>query len=205
MKPRSFYISILTICIVAVFSGCYSPKNRSNSKLSKSFTRDTIQVGYTYWWPHSGPFIGICGDRYALVFTGEINKINKPKKESHLLVSSHKMIIEIEEILTVRNLEKNKYQQQQLLSSNCCENLDLEEGDNVIVFCYEYSGGYSIPGQNSILKIEDSNTAIVKSIKKYIKADQNPLVLKDDIVLWKQYGFEKDLTRIIACKQEIKK
>ncbi len=80
----------------------------------------------------------------------------------------------------------------------------LKKEIKVIVFCYEHEGSYSIPGKNSILKINEPNDPISVSIKKYIKTGQNPMAIKEDMKLWVKKGFGNDLKQLIKrvqCKE----
>ncbi|WP_299220259.1 hypothetical protein [uncultured Aquimarina sp.] len=201
MIKKGLYIFLLISTITVTFLGCNQSKHKSKHGLKVSYTADTLKVAYTYWWPQSGPFIGMCGQRYAMVFTGVITKIDISEKEPEALYTSQKGIIEIEQILTVRHLEKKKYDNQRFFSSDCFYEQGLKEGDKVVVFCYEYEDYYSIPGKKSIIKIKNDNDPIIKSIKKYIETDQNPLAIKDDIELWKKYDLDENLTQIIQCKE----
>ncbi len=164
---------------------------------------DTLSVGYTYWWPYSGPFIGACGNKYALVFLGVVAEINTPVIDTTVSYIPQTGVIEITQILKKENLENEKYNNQKYFSSDCFNGAKLKKGDSVMVFCYEYEGYYSIPGPMSILKIKGENDPAIRSIKKYIKSDQNPIVIKNDITLWKKKGFGNALKQIIECQETI--
>ncbi|WP_109302118.1 hypothetical protein [Aquimarina sp. AU474] len=164
---------------------------------------DTLKVGYTYWWPQSGPFIGYCGSSYTLAFLGTVDHIDQPIKNEDLLYVSQKGIINIEEVLTARDVKKSSFRSQKFFVSTCFYEQGLKKGDKVLVFCYEYEGDYSIPGGESILKIKNSNDQVVRSIKRYIKSGQNGLELKKDIALWEKYGLREDVKRVIACKERV--
>ncbi len=181
----------------------YAQKKEIDIKTNqqKSILSDTLRVGYTYWWPQSGPFIGHCGDKYALVFLGTVQHIDKPIKDDDMLYIPQEGSIKIDEVLTFRSLKKKTYDKQNFFISNCFYKQDIKQGDRVLVFCYEYEDNYSIPGGKSILKIKDSNDPVVQSIKRYITSGQNPLELKKHIALWKSYGLETDVKRVIACKE----
>ncbi len=198
---------ILTKMIIIISllfcSTSYTQKKEIDTKTNPktSATPDTLRVGYTYWWPQSGPFIGHCGDKYALVFLGTVQHIDNPIKDNDVLYTSQEGSIKIDEVLTSRSLKKKIYDKQNFFVSDCFYKQDVKEGDLVLVFCYEYEDNYSIPGGKSILKIKDSNDAVVQSIKRYIISDQNALELKKDIALWQNYSLEADAKRIIACKE----
>ena len=162
---------------------------------------DTLNIGYTYWWNSSGPFIGLCGENYSLVFLGVVEDIKSPVRDSTLSYTSQEGIIEITEILKSMKLEKEKYNGQKYFSSDCFYNSGIKKGDTVAVFCYEYEGSYCIPGPKSIIKIDGFKDSLVKSIRKYIKTGENPIAIKKDLQLWKSKGFATELKQIIECKE----
>ena len=71
----------LLFTILVVFTACNSRKE-TKGDLEIEFVQDTLEVGYTYWWPESGPFIGQCGDEISLVFSGTITDIQQPTDEA---------------------------------------------------------------------------------------------------------------------------
>ncbi|WP_160112057.1 hypothetical protein [Aquimarina sp. AU58] len=162
---------------------------------------DTLRVGYTYWWPQSGPFIGNCGDKYALVFLGTIQHIDDPVQNDDMLYTSQRGIIDIDEVLTSRTLKKNRYDKQKFFVSDYFYEEDVKQGDRVLVFCYEYEDNYSIPGGKSMLKIKEDNDPVLESIKRYILSGQNALELKKDVALWKNYGLEAEVKQVIECRE----
>jgi len=153
-------------------------------KVTKS---DTLKVGYTYWWPQNGPFIGNCGEKYSLVFLGTIHEIYK--KTELQQYTSQTGIIRIDKVLLSKELKNNTYQKETYVSSDCFADVDAKRGDKVMVFCYEYEGSTAIPGGKSILKIDGKSDAKVRSIIKYIQSDQNPLSIEDDLQIWKNKLF----------------
>ncbi|WP_108867735.1 hypothetical protein [Aquimarina aquimarini] len=195
-------VTRIVIIFSLIFSSISNAQESKNTlENSDSSISDVFKVGYTYWWPQSGPFIGNCGDTYSFVFLGTVRYINTPAEDSTSIVVSQKGGIQIDEVLTVRDVKNNTYKNQSLFVSDCFYDQDLTQGDKVLVFCYEYEGDYSIPGKKSILKISDSNDLIVQSIKSYIEKNQNPLSLKKDISLWKKYGLDTELKQLISCKE----
>jgi hypothetical protein len=184
-------------------STSYAQKKEIETKTDQSISTvaDTLRVGYTYWWPQSGPFIGNCGTRYALVFLGTVQHIGKPVKNDDILYTSQKGSIKIDEVLTSRTLKKNRYDKQKFFVSDYFYKQDVKEGDRVLVFCYEYEDNYSIPGGKSMLKIKRDNDPILLSIKRYIQSDQNALELKKDIALWKNYALDTELMQVIECRE----
>ncbi len=188
-----------------------SGKDSTTNERLKNNNSDTLSVSYTYWW-NGGPFIGMCGDKYALVFTGTVTKIDKPLKPTTVhknsvnnSYTSQYGVIKINDIKvqnslsTESNNTSNDYNSEQYFTSDCFYGLPLKEGDKVMVFLYSYEGRYCIP-DNSILKIENFNDPIVNSIEKYIKNNQDPLSIRSDTVLWKKYGFDSALKQIIECR-----
>lgn len=192
--------------ILSVLFACSACTNKKNSKsdFDIEFTQDTLEVGYTYWWSESGPFIGQCGEELQLVFSGTITDINAPTDEAGPLYTSQKGIIEIDRVFKINDFEGQAYTSQQYFSSDCFNNLNLQKGDHVLVSCFEYENALSIPGNSSILKIESLEGPYIKSIKKYIDADQNALKLKKDLKLWKKAGLAENLSQIIECAKESK-
>lgn len=196
-KLRDF-IFLFLILLPTFVSG------QSDNTGSSSFINpgaDTLYVGYTYWWPESGPFIGTCGIPYALVFTGLVQSMGASETAPTGLYSSKPGVIEIEEILKLEGVGKATYSGQKIFVSDCFEHADVEVGDTVLVFCYEYEGSVSIPGSDSILKIEGLADPAVTSIKKYVAAGQEASAIADDIPMWEERGLGAALRQIIACEE----
>jgi len=187
--------------------------NSTTTKEYKNSNSDTLNVHYTYWWPSGGPFVGPCGDRYSLVFTGTIIKIDKPSRpytlagdKTMVLYTPQKVIIKINDIKVknppnegYKKYPGKNYNSEQYFKSDCFYGLNLKEGDKVIVFIYSYEGEYGIPSQ-SILKVESFNVPIIASIEKYIQSGQDPLVIEGDTVIWSKYNLDYALKQIIDCK-----
>ncbi|WP_273568853.1 hypothetical protein [Maribacter halichondriae] len=187
--------------LVGLIVACNTKKSKSD--IDVIFTQDTLNVGYTYWWPQDGPFIGNCGEELSLVFTGTITSLETPTDDPGPLYTSQRGIIELEKVFKIKDLDESTYANQKFFSTDCFHESGLSMGDQVLVFCYDYEGDYSIPGRKSILKINGFDDPLIQSFRKYIDADQNPIELKDDIGLWAERGFGQDLQRIIACKKEM--
>lgn len=175
-------------CLSFLFIQCENKKTKRGPKKSIVLStsrninlKDTLNIGYTYWWPQSGPFIGNCGEKYSLVFLGTINEIYDQQQPHY---TAQKGVIRLDEVLTSVELPKSAYHKENYIISDCFDGVDVKKGDKVIMFCYEYEGSYTTPGRKSILKIEDNNDPIVVSIKEYIKSEHNPLTIKKDIALW---------------------
>ncbi|MDY8135103.1 hypothetical protein [Aquimarina sp. 2201CG5-10] len=205
MKPLKTSILILTGALLCIFS-CVKKtkestfKNQDKEVLEKvTANSDTLKIGYTYWWPQSGPFIGHCGEPYSLVFLGTVLDIKKENSTSNY--TSKIGTTSIDQVLFVKNVKNNSFKKQQYFVSDCFANINLAKEDKVIVFCYSYEDSYSIPGGKSILKISGINDPVVGSIKKYIQSNQNPLVIKQDSTLWKEQKLDSELKQIIACKE----
>ena len=159
---------------------------------------DTLTVGYTYWWSESGPFIGLCGEPYALVFKGHIKSIKETPIHTNTY-TSQKGSISIEEVLYSTTLAKQKYQGEKVFVSDCFYGSHLNEADAVLVFCYAYEDAYCIPGAGSILPIHRNDDAIITSVKEYITSGQNPSMLKNDKLIWEPYGLSPKITQMIHC------
>jgi hypothetical protein len=196
---------IITTLLCSLFiSTGYSQKIKNNY--------DTLDVACTYWWPYGGPFIGMCGERYSIVFVGTVTKVYQASKPHTLpndsieIFTPQKGVIRINEIKfkssphdESKKKPLRKYAGQAFFSSDCFSGLDLKEGDKVLTFIYSYEGDYSIPAR-SILKVKDFNDPVILSIEKYIKSNQNPLAIRGDTTLWAKYEFDWNLKQIIECK-----
>lgn len=193
----------LILCILfsmCIFS-CSTKKNKSDIDID--FVQDTLNVGYTYWWAESGPFIGNCGEEISLTFTGTVVELDMPNDAPGPLYTSQKGIVAIENVFKIKELGANTYANQKFISTDCFYNLNLNIGDKVIVFCYDYEDNYVIPGRKSILKIEDFDAPIITSIKNYIDFDQDPFSIEKDEEIWKKYKLDKNLEQLIFCAKEM--
>ena len=193
----------ILVCGILVFIHSCDLGKKSKSDIEITFSQDTINVGYTYWWPESGPFIGNCGQELSLVFSGILQNLDSPTEDAGPLYTSQKGVIEIDRVFKIKEIKENTYANQKFFSTDCFNESGLIIGDTVLVFCYDYEGDYSIPGGKSILKITSYEDPLVKSIRKYIDHDQDPTKLKNDIGLWATRGLGRDLEKIILCKEEM--
>lgn len=198
-------IRLKFICIVLVVlsSGCNLKKSKSTIDIV--FTQDTLAIGYTYWWSQTAPFNGNCADAHSLVFAGTIANIKAPNTNSGPLYTSQEGVIEIEQVLKLKDIGKNIYAEQKFISTDCFYQSNFKTGDMVLVFCFDYEDNYSIPGKDCILKINGLNDPLIKSIRKFIDAGDEPLVLQKDIDLWDRHDLGMNLKASIECSQEMKK
>ncbi|TMM58816.1 hypothetical protein FEE95_05135 [Maribacter algarum] len=192
---------ILFVSIVLFAMSCTTKKSKSDIEVV--FTQDTLSVGYTYWWPQSGPFIGACGEELSLVFEGTVTSLNEPTDDPGPLYTSQKGIVEIEKVYKIKDLGANSYTGQNFFTTDCFYQSGVNIGDQVLIFCYDYEDSYTIPGKNSIVKIDPMDFATVASIRTYIDSDQNPLSIKEDIEIWEAHDLGEGLKEIIQCKEEI--
>ncbi|MBT8306132.1 MAG: hypothetical protein KJN85_04285 [Maribacter sp.] len=194
---------LLTLYIIIYSLYSCNRSRPAKSDLEIEFIPDTLEVGYTYWWAESGPFVGQCGDELSLVFSGTITDIMEPTDEAGPLYTSQKGYIEIDRVFKIKDLGHKSYANQQFFVSDCFDGLGLKKGDIVLVFCYDYENALSIPGNRSILRINTLDDPLINSIKKYIDTDQDPLKIKKDIKLWKKHQLDAALKRIITCSQQV--
>lgn len=192
------HIILLVGIFIFGFVSCKKSK-QDKSDIDIEFTQDTLAVGYTYWWPESGPFLGKCGDEFSLVFSGTVTDVLKPTDEAGPLYNSQKGYIKIDRVFKSKDLGAKSYANQQVFVSDCFDGLGLQKEDYVLVFCYDYENDLSIPGEKSILKIDALDDPLIISIKKYIDGDQNPAKIKKDIKLWEQHDLGAALKRILEC------
>jgi len=190
------YILVLTI----ILQSCTS-KKQGKSDIEIEFAQDTLEVGYTYWWPESGPFIGQCGEELSLVFSGTITNILGPTDDAGPLYTSQMGCILLDRVFKIKDLGAKSYANEQYFVSDCFNGLGLKKDDKVLVFCYDYENAFSIPGNKSILKIKSLNDPLIDSIKKYIDTDQNASKMKKDVGLWEKQGLGNNLRQIIECSE----
>jgi hypothetical protein len=195
---RKQLLFALFITLLLIYSCNRSKQTKSDIVIE--FTQDTLAVGYTYWWPESGPFIGQCGDELALVFSGTLTDILEPTDEAGPLYNAQRGYIQIDRVFKIKELETKSYANQQFFVSDCFDGLELKKDDPVLVFCYDYENGISIPGGQSILKIDSLDDPLITSVKRYIDADQNPSKIKKDKKLWAKHGLDDALERILGCQ-----
>ena len=148
MRSSLYLFSLFVFCVPFGFI----------SQKYYSFNPDTINVGYTYWWPNVNPLLNFTADKCPLVFIGQVSSLGKvimPDEEEPPTIIQ-KGTIEIISLIKHEGLSKQKFSGQKYFSSDCFYNSNLKIGDRVLVYCYAYEGMYSIPGKKSILKISDN-------------------------------------------------
>ena len=193
---------LLFILLTLFVTSCDLAK-KSKSDIEVDFMLDTLDVGYTYWWPEAGPFIGNCGQELSLVFSGTIKELKAPTNEAGPLYTPQRGAITIEQVFKIKNIGENTYKGQRFFTTDCFNGSGLGTGDKVLVVCYDFEDAYTIPGPGSILKIDDFDDDAVTSIRKYIDTDENPKKIEKDIGLWATYGHGRALEDLIACRDEI--
>ncbi|MDO6818264.1 hypothetical protein [Zobellia sp. 1_MG-2023] len=191
---------VLVALLIALFTSC-NPQQKAKSDIEISFTPDTLNVGYTYWWEESGPFIGYCGKEYALVFSGTVVDLKKANHDAAPLYISQKGTIALDEVYKIKEMGTNSYASQKYFTTDCFNHTDVTVGDKVLVFCYDYEGELVIPGNNSILNIKGLDHPLVGATKRFIDADENPIEIKEDSTLWSAYGYRQQLKQMIRCRE----
>lgn len=198
MGLKAYFTYAVSACSILLMGSCDMIK-KPKSNIEIIFTQDTLDVGYTYWWPQSGPFIGECGAELSLVFSGIVSHLGEPTDDAGPLYTAQNGIVSVEKVLKIKELNENTYANQKFFRSDCFHGLDVSVGNTVLVMCYDYDGNYSIPGEKSILKVTSFEDPIIKSLKKYIDSDQDPTELERDTSVWSAVGLDQDLKQIMAC------
>lgn len=191
------------IFFIALFVVSCDLVKKPKSDIEIEFMLDTLDVGYTYWWPESGPFIGNCGQELSLVFSGIVTDLDAPTNEAGPLYTPQKGVVTIESVFKIKELGENTYKNQRFFATDCFYESGLGTGDTVLVVCYDYEDDYTIPGSRSILKIDSFEDKIVTSIRKYIDASENPKKIEKDVGLWATYGHGRALEQLIECQEEV--
>lgn len=199
IKNHLIYKLVFALAILALGTSCDS--KRAKSDIDITFVQDTLDVGYTYWWEESGPFIGYCGKEYALVFSGTVVNLDKANHDAAPLYISQKGTIAVDEVYKIKDMGNNSYANQKYFSTDCFSNMDINVGNKVLVFCYDYEGGLTIPGNSSIIKIKSLDHPLVGATKRFIDADENPVEIKEDSTLWSAYGYRKQFNQMIRCRE----
>ena len=210
MKLLRGKLFCFVICLIGIW-GCSDHKKVDEKHPSQIVDKEVVQIqlqnqdtfklGYTYWWPQSGPFLGYCGEPYSLVFLGTVVALQEEQIEEHYV--AQKGMIKVDSVLFSKKLQMNSYHNQKLISTDAFYQANIEEGDQILVCCYAYEDNYVHPGGKSILKIEGIHDPKVKSLITYIQSGQDPRSIKGDINLWEEAQLGYDLRQIITCKEEM--
>ena len=179
--------------------------NAPKSDIEIQFTQDTLNVGYTYWHTRNTPFDGTCDNVHSLVFAGIVSQITAPTSDSAPLYTSQEGVIAIEQMYKIKDIGEKMYASQKYMRTDCFFESGLQEGDTVLVFCYDYENAYSIPGKECIVKIDGFEDPLIRSIRMYIDSDDNPTVIKHYVGLWASHGHGRSLEGSIECWEEVHK
>ena len=191
-KKFTFIITSIALLTVSLcLTHCKAPK----SNLGKTAYPN---INYTYWWDQTGPFIGNCGEKYGAVFLGKLVHLQQPIEKKNY--RSKKGLIQIDSVLynqkNLLQIKKNTF-----ITSDCFTDVKAKEGDLILVFCYIYQNELSIPGGKSIIKLDDVKDPLVLSTTKYLQANQNPLIIEEDLYLWSKEGLGNDLKQVLHCRK----
>lgn len=211
MKLLQFKLYCFVICVFGV-KGCIDHKKGDAIESSPLVVdqepvqiqyqnQDTFKLGYAYWWPQSGPFLGYCGEPYSLVFLGTVVELQEEHLEEHYV--AQKGIIRVDSVLFSKKLQENRYQNEKLISTDAFYQANIKENERILVCCYAYEDNYVNPGGKSILKIEGIQDPKVQSLITYIQSGQDAGSIEGDIDIWEQQHLGFDLKQIISCKEEM--
>ncbi len=200
---RCFLKTQAIFIVMALFLSSCEIGKKAKSDIHVEFTQDTLNVGYTYWWPESGPFIGLCGEELSLVLIGTLTELKNPNDNPGPLYTSQKGVIKIEKVFKIKALGTQTYASQQYITTDCFYESGLTTGDQVLISCYDYEGGYTVPGGQSILKINGFEDPLINSIKTYIDHGENPLTIEGDLHLWADKNLGIALKNSIECRKEL--
>ena len=151
MKITIFKITLLFLILVS----CSNNKNQNYKK------NDTLNVPYAYWWPNTGPYLSYqsTNNEFSFAIFGIVTKLDSVIQKP--LYNAQNCTIEILEIIK----ENKFYKGQKYFSSDCFFQSNLQIGDSVMVFCYDYENGLITPGLSSVIKTNKYSKSYIKSIK----------------------------------------
>jgi len=197
-KKLLFLVSIIGI---GLFNSCRFKNQKSTIEVA--FVQDTLNVGYTYWWPEKAPFGSVCNIYNSLIFVGTITQMGAPNNEAGPLYTSQTGVIEIEQLFKLKSLEENPYKNQKFIKTSCFYESGLAVNDTVLVFCADYEDNFSIPGNECIIKISGFDDPLITSIRRYIDKGDAVLTLEKDIGLWATHNLGRKLEATINCHKEM--
>ena len=191
-------VTVIISSFFLLFLLSHQQEGKTTDKISH--INDTLNVGYTYWWPYSGPFLFNCNPKqdYAFIFTGTVKRIDPYAVDTTILYDAQYGVIEIKKVIYAAHCKRQPYQKQRYFKTDCFYKLGIKEGDHVLVTCYLYENGYAIPGGKSILKIKKTKGKAHKSMYTLIHRPEK--VNYKDSLFWAQYQLKEAFLNAASCE-----
>lgn len=181
---------ILSVFLITIVASTYNILDAQALKINTILTD-----GYS----ETGPFFEGQKRECYLVCTGEVNEIGKLYAYDEIKACAD-ITFTIHEVLFSKDAGKQDYENEPYCMAGCLD--IMPPGTKVLIFIYEQNGEYTMynnywSGSKSILELTAFDDPIVQSVKKYMDANQNPQILKDEVSIWEEYGLGKELENLL--------